>query len=173
LTSRVSVLRRRYFEQYLDGSLVPETAGVSPLSPRQFRDKVKVARLGDKKASVLQPLFVFNTEGPSSLDINQTWLPFSNTSSADLKSSTMGANQSKTPIANEKLIIERLRALETKDQSDNDYIHVDEKVVKGSKTHFHAPWTAVSVSDVGHWEHELLQDPKNRHVSSPLSNAPN
>jgi bleomycin hydrolase len=85
----------------------------------------------------------------------------------------MGANQSKTPIANEKLIIERLRALETKDQSDNDYIHVDEKVVKGSKTHFHAPWTAVSVSDVGHWEHELLQDPKNRHVSSPLSNAPN
>jgi bleomycin hydrolase len=84
----------------------------------------------------------------------------------------MGANQSKTPIANEKLIVERLRALEIKDQSDNDYVQVDEKVVKGS-THFRAPWTAVSVSDVGQWEHELLQDPKNRHVSAPLSNAPN
>jgi hypothetical protein len=80
----------------------------------------------------------------------------------------MGANQSKTPIANEKLIIERLGVLEIKDRSDNDYVHVDEKAVKGSKTHFRAPWTAVSVSDVEHWEHELLQDPKNRHVSLPL-----
>jgi bleomycin hydrolase len=85
----------------------------------------------------------------------------------------MGANQSKTPIANEKLIIERLRALEIKDQSDNDYVHVDEKAVKGLKTHFRAPWTSVSVSDVEHWEHELLQDPKNRHVSALISNEPN
>ena len=80
----------------------------------------------------------------------------------------MGANQSKTPIANEKLIIERLRALEIKDQSDNDYVQIDEKAVKGSKTHFRAPWSALSVPDVGQWEHELLQDPKNRHVSLPL-----
>jgi bleomycin hydrolase len=85
----------------------------------------------------------------------------------------MGAYQSKTPIANEKLIIERLRALEIKDQSDNDYVQVDEKAVKGSRTHSRAPWAAVSVSDVEHWEHELLQDPKNRYVPVPLSKASN
>lgn len=74
----------------------------------------------------------------------------------------MGANQSKTPLPNEKLVIERLRAMEIKDQSD-DYVQVDEKALAGSsKTKFRAPWTAVSVSEVEHWEHELLQDPKNR-----------
>lgn len=75
----------------------------------------------------------------------------------------MGANQSKTPILNEKLVIERLRALEMKDQSDNeDYVHVHEKDVGGSKKQFRAPWTNLSISEVEHWEHELLQDPKNR-----------
>jgi hypothetical protein len=89
--------------------------------------------------------------------------------SNQLESVTMGAMQSKEPIAGEKLLIERLRALEAKDQSDNDYVHVDEKAVLGTSKKFRAPWTAVSVSDVEHWEHELLQDPKNRYV--PLAVA--
>lgn len=78
----------------------------------------------------------------------------------------MGGTQSKEPIAGEKLLIERLRALELKDQSDNDYVQVDEKAVAGTSKKFRAPWTAVSVSDVEHWEHELLQDPKNRYGPS-------
>lgn len=77
----------------------------------------------------------------------------------------MGANQSTPALPNEKLVIERLRALEIKEQSD-DYIQVDEKALAGSsKTKFRAPWTAVSVSEVEQWEHELLQDAKNRSVS--------
>jgi bleomycin hydrolase len=74
----------------------------------------------------------------------------------------MGANQSKTPLPNEKLLIERMRALELKD-ADNDFVHVDEKdVTHGSKKNFRAPWTNLSISEIEHWEHELLQDPKNR-----------
>ncbi len=76
----------------------------------------------------------------------------------------MGTMQSKEPIAVEKLLIERLRALEAKDQADNDYVHVDEKAVLGTSKKFRAPWTAVPVSGVEHWEIELLQDPKNRSV---------
>jgi bleomycin hydrolase len=72
----------------------------------------------------------------------------------------MGGTQS-TPIASEKLLIERLRALEVKD--DNEYVHVDEKAVVGIKKEFKAPWTAVSISDIGKWEHELFEDPKNRY----------
>jgi hypothetical protein len=81
----------------------------------------------------------------------------------------MGANQSKTPLSNEKLVIERLRALEIKDQADNDYVHVDEKdVSKPIKSiRYKAPWTTLSVDEVEHWEHELLQDPKNRSVYIP------
>jgi bleomycin hydrolase len=78
----------------------------------------------------------------------------------------MGANQSKTPLANEKLVIDQLRALEIKDQSDCDYIQVNEKAVVGSKKTFRAPWTALSASDIEQWEHQLLQDPKNRSVTS-------
>jgi bleomycin hydrolase len=73
----------------------------------------------------------------------------------------MGANQSRGPLPNEKLVIERLIALETKDA--DEYVHVDEKSIVRSSKHFRAPWTAVSVSEVEHWEHELLQDPKNRY----------
>lgn len=75
----------------------------------------------------------------------------------------MGANQSKAPLLNEKLVIERLRALELKDGADNDYeyVHVDEKDASCTKT-FRAPWANLSISEVEHWEHELLQDPKNR-----------
>jgi bleomycin hydrolase len=74
----------------------------------------------------------------------------------------MGANQSKTPLLNEKLVIERLRALEMKDGLDNDYVLLEKDGVQGSKKSFKAPWTNLSISEVEHWEHELLQDPKNR-----------
>merc|ERR1712093_312394 len=85
--------------------------------------------------------------------------------------SNMGANQSTSALSNEKLVIERLRAMEIKDQSE-DYIEVDEKALSGSsKTRFKAPWTAVSISEVGQWEHELLQDAKNRLALSALSAA--
>jgi hypothetical protein len=77
----------------------------------------------------------------------------------------MGSNQS-APISNEKLVIERLQALELKDQADNDYVHVDEKVVS-KPIRYKAPWTTLSVDEVEHWEHELLQDPKNRLVFMP------
>lgn len=76
----------------------------------------------------------------------------------------MGVNQSKVPISNEKFVIERLRALEIKDQADSDYVHVDEKdAIKPARSiRYKAPWTTLNVDEVGHWEHELLQDPKNR-----------
>jgi bleomycin hydrolase len=74
----------------------------------------------------------------------------------------MGANQSKSPIPNEKLVIEQLRALEVTDQSDSEYIQVDEKSVAALRGTFKAPWAAVSISEVGQWEQQLLQDPKNR-----------
>ncbi|KAH8660877.1 putative cysteine proteinase 1, mitochondrial [Tricladium varicosporioides] len=85
----------------------------------------------------------------------------------------MGANQSKSPITNEKLVIERLRALELKDQSDNEYVHIDEKELPrtAKQTRFKAPWTGLSISEVKHWEHELLADPKNRLALSALSSA--
>jgi bleomycin hydrolase len=38
------------------------------------------------------------------------------------------------------------------------------KAVLGTSKKFRAPWTAVPVSGVEHWEIELLQDPKNRSV---------
>lgn len=79
----------------------------------------------------------------------------------------MGANQSSTPFpaSKEKLLIERLRALELKDSTDNDYVHVSTSEKAPTRdTPFKAPWISVSVSDVGKWEHELLQDPKNRLV---------
>ncbi|KAI6710958.1 hypothetical protein JHW43_006524 [Diplocarpon mali] len=82
----------------------------------------------------------------------------------------MGVNQSKSPLPNEKLVVERLRAMEIKDSED--YVQVDEKALSGSsKTKFRAPWTALSVSEVEHWEQQLLQDPKNRLALSALSSA--
>jgi bleomycin hydrolase len=71
----------------------------------------------------------------------------------------MGANQSKTPLVNEKLVIERLRALEIEGEGDSEYVHVSEK---SDSYKYRAPWTSLSVSEVGHWERQLLQDPKNR-----------
>lgn len=71
------------------------------------------------------------------------------------------------PIANEKLIVERLRAmqLQDKDNADSEYVHVDEKAMgKGQASRTRAPWTTLSIEEVGDWEHELLQDPKNKLV---------
>ncbi len=73
----------------------------------------------------------------------------------------MGVNQSKSPLPNEKLVIERLRALEVK---DDEYVQVDEKALVGASTGFKAPWTSLSTSELENWEHKLLQDPKNRLV---------
>lgn len=77
----------------------------------------------------------------------------------------MGVNQSKSVIPNEKLVIERLRALQVQDQVDQEYVQVDEKVWKGASSQFKAPWTALSTTELEHWEHELLTDPKNRYAS--------
>jgi len=79
----------------------------------------------------------------------------------------MGANQSKTPLPNEKLIVERLRALELKDQADSEFVLVDEKNGRVGAENFKAPWISLSVGDVKHWETELLRDSKNRFVLSP------
>lgn len=76
----------------------------------------------------------------------------------------MGANQSKAPVINEKLVIERLRALELSGaDNDYDFVEVDEKDSSSTKK-YRAPWTNLSISEIEHWEHELLQDPKNRFV---------
>ena len=82
----------------------------------------------------------------------------------------MGANQSSTSLPNEKLLVERLRELQLRDQAADDYVHVDEKTVSSSstKTTFKAPWKTLSVSEVQSWEHELLQDAKNRLVPGLL-----
>ena len=77
----------------------------------------------------------------------------------------MGANQSQMSLPNEKLVIERLRELQVEDQAD-EYVEVDEKAISSCKAHFRAPWTSLSTSEVADWEHQLLQDPKNRYVAS-------
>lgn len=82
----------------------------------------------------------------------------------------MGVNQSKaslSQLANEKIIIERLHALQMKDSSaaDNEYVYV------GSNEKQHQPASSsagLSISAIKHWEHELLQDPKNRFVGNFL-----
>jgi bleomycin hydrolase len=78
----------------------------------------------------------------------------------------MGGNQSKEVIASEKIVIERLRAMELKDQADSEYITVGEKDVArpAHNSSFRAPWTSLNISDVEDWESELMQDPKNRQV---------
>ena len=78
----------------------------------------------------------------------------------------MGANQSSTPlpVSKEKLLLERLRAMEIKTSSDNEYVHVSSEKDPVPNTPLKAPWLSLSVSDVGEWEQELLQDPKNRYT---------
>jgi bleomycin hydrolase len=85
----------------------------------------------------------------------------------------MGANQSKASLLNQKLVVERLRALKLEEgaKNDSDYIYVDEKHIPSChsfKKH-RDPWKNLSISEVEHWEHELLQDPKNRYPSRPAN----
>ncbi|KAH8816931.1 putative cysteine proteinase 1, mitochondrial [Xylogone sp. PMI_703] len=82
----------------------------------------------------------------------------------------MGANQSKSPIGNDKLLIERLRSLEV--TSDEEYVHV-EKEARNSPSFDPSQRTpsGLSVSNLEKWEHQLLQDPKNRLALSALSSA--
>lgn len=82
----------------------------------------------------------------------------------------MGANQSSTPlpVSKEKLLLERLRALEIKTSADSEYVHVSSEKEPVSTSPLKAPWLSLSVSDVGRWERELLQDPKNRYALSRM-----
>lgn len=72
----------------------------------------------------------------------------------------MGTNSSK-PLPNyEKSTSSRLQRLEIRDEEP-------EKVTEKSlhiyrKLSFQTPFKAISIAEVATWEHELLQDPKNR-----------
>ncbi len=80
----------------------------------------------------------------------------------------MGANQSRGSHPNEELLADRLRDLELKEagyssgSDDNDHVQVNEKSATRSDMKFKAPWATLSTNDIGDWERELLQDPKNR-----------
>jgi len=84
----------------------------------------------------------------------------------------MGANQSTPPrpVAQEKLLIERLKALDVKDDASTSTSISEKEALKN--TNFRAPWTSLSVPDVGNWERQLLQDPKNRYAPSPSHSSP-
>lgn len=78
----------------------------------------------------------------------------------------MGGQQSRpsqSQLANEKLIIERLQALQAKDRTpdDGEYVCVggDEK-----PRPYVSRSAGLSISALKQWEYELLQDPKNRWV---------
>jgi bleomycin hydrolase len=78
----------------------------------------------------------------------------------------MGGNQSKisqSQLANEKIIIERLQALQTKESYfvDSDYVCIGSN---GKQRRYAATATGLSITTIKHWEHELLEDPKNRLV---------
>jgi hypothetical protein len=78
----------------------------------------------------------------------------------------MGANQSSTSlsVSKEKLLLERLRALEIKTAADSEYVHVSTEKQPVPTSTLKAPWLSLSVSEVGRWERELLQDSKNRYA---------
>lgn len=84
----------------------------------------------------------------------------------------MGAYQSKLssePTAYEKLVIDRLRALQLEEQNDGDYIcvsrpdtnPVSEKTIVNINESRRPE--ALSVPLVGKWQETLLSDPKNRY----------
>jgi hypothetical protein len=80
----------------------------------------------------------------------------------------MGGQQSRSSqgeLANEKLIIERLQALQTKDRAsdDGEYVCIDGRE---KPRQYVSSSAGLSISAVKEWEHELLQDPKNRYVDS-------
>ena len=75
----------------------------------------------------------------------------------------MGAEQSKpSQLAAENLIVERLKALQLKHQvtDDGEYICIDNNEKRTTKYLSKSP--SLSISTVEEWQHELLQDPKNR-----------
>ena len=86
----------------------------------------------------------------------------------------MGSNNSKAaPSLNEKLLAERLRALQVKDEADNEFVHVNEKDAQSS-CDFQTPWCGLSTSEIRQWAEELLDDPKNRSrlPFTPLASDP-
>jgi len=83
----------------------------------------------------------------------------------------MGAQQSKSSpsqLATEKLIIERLQAFQVKqqDSDDGEYVCIDGNEKTTRKYVSKSP--SLSISTVEEWQHELLQDPKNRYRLSLL-----
>lgn len=79
----------------------------------------------------------------------------------------MGAHQSKPTAGaelDEKLIMQRVQALQLKSHEfqEDDYVQV-EKGERSSK--YTSTSTGLSISGLERWEHELLQDPKNRYFS--------
>jgi bleomycin hydrolase len=79
----------------------------------------------------------------------------------------MGSQTSKTEPFPNDLISERLRALQKNQPApeDDEYICVGNDEKQRQKYISKSP--SLSISTVEKWEHELLQDPKNRSVSSP------
>jgi bleomycin hydrolase len=78
----------------------------------------------------------------------------------------MGAPQSKvseTQLAAKELIVERLEALQLKHSEDGEYIYVNGNEKETRKYVSKSP--SLSISAVEGWQHELLQDPKNRLVN--------
>jgi bleomycin hydrolase len=83
----------------------------------------------------------------------------------------MGGSQSKvsqSQLANEKIIIERLQALQVKESSsaDREYVCIGDNE---KQRQYASSSSGLSVSTIKHWEHELLQDPKNRFVAAFLA----
>lgn len=77
----------------------------------------------------------------------------------------MGAAQSRITvkcIPNEQLVVDRLRALQLRDQqsTEEDYVHVS--MNEKGRPRYSRKASGLSVSAVEHWEETLLQDPKNR-----------
>jgi bleomycin hydrolase len=90
--------------------------------------------------------------------------------SADLNMGGQPSKVSQSQLADEKLIIERLRALQTKESSsaDSEYVCIGNE----KQRQYASSSAGLSISAIKHWEHELLQDPKNRYARSPLLACP-
>ncbi|RDW66660.1 putative cysteine proteinase 1 [Coleophoma crateriformis] len=86
----------------------------------------------------------------------------------------MGASYSKgesPPLVNEKLVIERLRAMQVKDREEMDsFVHVEKEKCSAESAWRHQE-TTLATSDVCAWEAKLLADPKNRLALTALSSA--
>lgn len=89
----------------------------------------------------------------------------------------MGANNTKVaekPIVNEKFVIERLRAMEIEEQSENEYVYIEGKCsrsmpLNAARIEWKREPSTLSASDIEQWQHKLLEDPKNRFVCHNLS----